>query len=75
MNSKLTLITLIGSNIIENIFFTYEEEENFCKGLAEWEINSYNWIGVEDIKDIEGLKFADKNLEKSFLKFFEEEDN
>ncbi|MGD9152424.1 MAG: hypothetical protein PVG30_02035 [Gammaproteobacteria bacterium] len=71
MNPKLTVITLNGSNIIEDIFITYEEEENFCEGLADWEINSYTWIGVEDIEDIDGLEFADKNLEKSFFSIFE----
>ena len=60
------------NNLVEEVFISKDEEDDFCEGLKDYEINAYHWISIQDKQELKELEFRNETLKEKAFNYFKE---
>lgn len=70
MSKHATILVFESKNVIQEVFTSEEESDNFIENMPQWQINAYDWIGVSNIEELETFDFENNELKEKAYNYF-----
>jgi hypothetical protein len=62
--SRITICVNEDTGIVQEVFLSQKEEDEFADSTPEYIINSYFWIGIDNKYDLDDYLFESEELKK-----------
>ena len=61
---KITICVNEDTGIVQEVFYSQAEENDFAENTPEYIINSYFWIGIDNKYDLDNYEFESEKLKR-----------